>query len=280
MMSRRMARTTTEPRTELGFELESFEWTTADRLELTGRWFGVRGRRFMRPVVNLRVDGRRRRMIAVLDHKPWAADAEGTWIAAFAWRGEHGTITNARLEVAPDVVLDLPAPGDDAGGAILHPRPPKRDAPKPRTESPPAKPQDAAPPQAAPGAAPPTDAAPAAPPPSSPPADAAPAAAAPPSSSPADAAPPAPPPSSPPADAAPAGAALPASPPPADAAPAATPPPRGPRAPAPPPPRGPPPRRAARTAARRRRTRVASARRHGRGARRRRAPPRRGTRRP
>src|SRR4051794_5532146 len=153
MMSRRMARTTTEPRTELGFELESFEWTTADRLEVTGRWFGVRGRRFMRPVVNLRVDGRRRRMIAVLDHKPWAADGEGTWIAAFPWRGEHGTITNARLEVAPDVVLALPAPGVDAGGAILHPRPPKRDAPKPRTESPPpAKPQDAA--------APPADAAP------------------------------------------------------------------------------------------------------------------------
>src|SRR3954467_15822652 len=109
MMSRRMARTTTEPRTELGFELESFEWTTAHRLELTGRWFGVRGRRFMRPVVNLRVDGRRKLMIAVLDHKPWAADAEGTWIAAFAGRGDAGTIPNARLEVPPAPVLALPA---------------------------------------------------------------------------------------------------------------------------------------------------------------------------
>src|SRR6185503_19824759 len=99
MMFRRMARTTTEPRTELGFELESFDFSAADRLEVSGRWFGVRGRRFVRPVVNLRVDGRRRRLIAVLDHKPWAPDGEGLWVAAFAWQGEHGRITHARLEV-------------------------------------------------------------------------------------------------------------------------------------------------------------------------------------
>jgi hypothetical protein len=176
MMFRRMARTTTESRTELGFELESFDFTAADRLEVTGRWFGVRGRRFMRPVVNLRVDGRRRRMIAVLDHKPWAADAEGTWIAAFVWRGEHGTITNARLEVSPDMVLDMPAPGDDVAGAILHPRALKREPKKPRAETPPAaEPRaEVAPTATTPAepAAPPTtpaaDAAPAAPPPSTP----------------------------------------------------------------------------------------------------------------
>src|SRR4051794_15688546 len=210
MMSRRMARTTTEPRTELGFELESFEWTTADRLELTGRWFGVRGRRFMRPVVNLRVDGRRRRMIAVLDHKPWAADAEGTWIAAFAWRGEHGRITNARLEVAPDVVLDLPAPGDDAAGTLLPPPPPR---PEPRQGA--APPAEAAAPAAPPPrtparAAPPpprdpraADVPPGGPPPPDPPAaDVAPAAAAPRAEAvppPAEAAPPEPPPPAPPA---------------------------------------------------------------------------------
>src|SRR5262245_28148332 len=136
-----MTRAQTEPRTELGFELESFEWTAADRLEISGRWFGVRGRRFVRPGLTLRADGRRRRMIAVLDHKPWAPDGEGVWIAAFAWRGERGKITNARLEVAPDVVLDLPAPGEVAGGAILHPRPVKRESPKPA-------PADAAPPAA------------------------------------------------------------------------------------------------------------------------------------
>src|SRR3954453_2926435 len=106
MRSRRMTRTTNAS-AELGLELERFEWRAADRLEVSGRWFGVRGRRFMRPVVNLRADGRRRRLIAVLDHKPWAPDGDGTWVAAFAWHGERGKTTNARLEVAPDLVLDL-----------------------------------------------------------------------------------------------------------------------------------------------------------------------------
>src|SRR5262249_61507011 len=105
-----------------------------------GGWLGARGRRFVRPVLNLRVDGRRRRAIAILDHKPWAPDGEGPWIAAFAWRGERGDVTGARLEVAPDVVLDLPAPGEDAAGAILHPRRPKREPAKPRPEQPAAKP--------------------------------------------------------------------------------------------------------------------------------------------
>ena len=79
--------TPADPFTELAFELERFEWTAADRLEVSGRWFGVRGRRFVRPTLHLRVDGRRRRLIAVLDHKPWAADTEDLWTAAFTWRG-------------------------------------------------------------------------------------------------------------------------------------------------------------------------------------------------
>src|SRR3954470_13315360 len=198
MGTRRMARITTESRTELGFELERFDFTAADRLEVTGRWFGVRGRRFVRPVVNLRVDGRRRRMIAVLDHKPWAADAEGTWIAAFAWRGEHGRITNARIEVAPDVVPDLPAPGDDAAGTILHPLPPRRE---PRKET--ALPAEAAPAEPTPPDTPAADVPPAEPtPPDTPAADVAPADAAPPAEAvppPVEAAPPEPPPPAAPA---------------------------------------------------------------------------------
>ena len=75
---------------ELTFELERFEWQGEDRLEVRGRWFGVRGQRFMRPTLHVRAGdsgGRRRRMIAVLDHKPWAPDDDGVWIAAFVWRG-------------------------------------------------------------------------------------------------------------------------------------------------------------------------------------------------
>ena len=70
--------TPADPLADLAFEVERFKWTSDDRLEVTGRWFGVRGRRFMRPTLHVRVDGRRRRLIAVLDHKPWAADAEQT----------------------------------------------------------------------------------------------------------------------------------------------------------------------------------------------------------
>ena len=115
------------PAHELAFEIERFEWTGDDRLEVTGRWFGVRGQRFMRPTLHVRVGDRRRRMIALLDHKPWPADGEGPWIAAFSWRGPPDGVTAARLEVAPDVVIDLPAPGADAAGATPE-SPPTPDA--------------------------------------------------------------------------------------------------------------------------------------------------------
>src|SRR3954470_3025951 len=48
---------------ELTFEVERFEWAAEDRLEVSGRWFGGRGRRFMRPTLHLRVGGRRRRRL-------------------------------------------------------------------------------------------------------------------------------------------------------------------------------------------------------------------------
>src|SRR5690349_1105050 len=141
--------TPADPFTDLAFELERFEWTGADRIEISGRWYGVRGRRFVRPTLHLRVDGRRRRLIAVLDHKPWAPDTEALWTAAFAWRGDHTGVTDTRLEVSPDVVLDLPAPGTDTPSEPLTPRP----RPKPEPRRPPAPrpaPVEAAPPPAKP----------------------------------------------------------------------------------------------------------------------------------
>src|SRR3954452_2579603 len=99
---------TADPLTQLGFALEHFRWAGEERLEVTGRWFGVRGRRFVRPTITLRAGGRRRRLIALLDHKPWPATENEPWTAAFAWRGAHEAITAARLEVAPDVILELP----------------------------------------------------------------------------------------------------------------------------------------------------------------------------
>jgi hypothetical protein len=108
---------------QLAFEVERFDFPDDDRLEVTGHWHGTSGRRFVRPTLHVRVDGRRRRMLALLDHKPWAPDHEGTWIAAFAWRGSHEGVTNARLEVGTDIVLELPAPGLAEPGTSVTPRP-------------------------------------------------------------------------------------------------------------------------------------------------------------
>src|SRR3954462_1607722 len=106
-----MSRTATpaDPLAELSFELDGFQWAGGERLEVSGRWFGVRGRRFVRPTLTLRAGGRRprpargrpRRRVALRGHKPWAAVEESAWTAPFACRGDREDITAARLEVAP-----------------------------------------------------------------------------------------------------------------------------------------------------------------------------------
>ena len=61
----------------VAFELDRIEMAGEDRLEVNGRWFGVRGRRFIRPSLTLVADEEHRRLLADLDHKPWAADDAG-----------------------------------------------------------------------------------------------------------------------------------------------------------------------------------------------------------
>src|SRR3954454_20608593 len=150
-----MSRTATpaDPLAELSFELDGFEWAGEERLEVSGRWFGVRGRRFVRPTLTLRAGGRRRRLVAVLEHKPWAAVEESAWTAGFTWRGDREVISVARLEVAPDVVLELPPPRDASAGTVLHPRPARRAPPPP---APPPGPRPPRPPPPA-AVAPPAD---------------------------------------------------------------------------------------------------------------------------
>jgi hypothetical protein len=104
---------------EVEFELERFELAAADRMEIAGRWYGLRGRRFVRPVLNVRTRTGRRRLIALLEHKPWAADDGRTWVAAFTWPEGTGQVESAELEVGPGLAVELPAPG---GGASSAPR--------------------------------------------------------------------------------------------------------------------------------------------------------------
>ena len=104
---------------EVDFELERFERTAEDRIEISGRWYGLRGRRFVRPVLNLESGGARRRSIALLEHKPWAAEDGQVWLAAFRWPEGAGDVTGAELEVGPGLLVDLPAPAEAGTGCAL-----------------------------------------------------------------------------------------------------------------------------------------------------------------
>jgi hypothetical protein len=129
-------------REQTGFQLERFQWTAPDRLELEGRWYGVRGRRFVRPVLTVEVRGRRRRLLALLEHKPWPADEGAPWIAAFPWEGAHEGTGSAELEVG-SLTVDLPPPGGRFARAAEE-APPAAEAPQPEAAEP-AAPEPAAP---------------------------------------------------------------------------------------------------------------------------------------
>jgi hypothetical protein len=103
---------------EVDFELERFERTADDRIEIAGRWFGLRGRRFVRPVLNLNSGGSRRRAIALLEHKPWAAEDGEVWLAAFRWPEGTGEVSGAELEVGPGLLVELPALGGKSGAEV------------------------------------------------------------------------------------------------------------------------------------------------------------------
>jgi hypothetical protein len=98
------------------FEVERFELSGDACLEVRGRWFGVRGRRFMRPTLTAVAGGREQRLLAVLDHKPWIAEEGETWHAAFPCSTDPAALLQAELTVAPDVTVPLPPPSSPAGG--------------------------------------------------------------------------------------------------------------------------------------------------------------------
>jgi hypothetical protein len=97
---------------EVAFEAERVGWPSPDRLEVVGRWFGVRGRRFIRPTLYVDADGAPRRLLAVLDHKPWAVEDGQEWIAAFAWDGEPVDLAGSELTVGPGITVELSPAGE------------------------------------------------------------------------------------------------------------------------------------------------------------------------
>ena len=111
----------------VAFEVERFEWTSRDRVELVGRWSGLRGHRFLRPTLDVLVNGERRRMLADLEHKPWAPKDGQDWVAAFTWRGEPANFDDAELTVSPDVAVQLPTPGGSVEHDEAQPATPTKD---------------------------------------------------------------------------------------------------------------------------------------------------------
>jgi hypothetical protein len=97
-------------------EVERLELADQGRLVVTGRWFGVRGRRFVRPTVTLLADGERHRLLADLGDKPWAANDGELWRAAFPWELDAAEIAEVELAVATDIVIPLNPPGSTQQG--------------------------------------------------------------------------------------------------------------------------------------------------------------------
>ncbi len=101
------------------FELEQLEAHDDGRLAMRGRWYGVRGRRFVRPTLMLRTAAGRIRLLADLEHKPWPAEEAEPWVAAFPWDLAAESVSDLELSVAPDIAVSLPAPGADVPGAPI-----------------------------------------------------------------------------------------------------------------------------------------------------------------
>lgn len=91
------------------FEVDRLIAGPTGRIEVSGRWHGVRGRRFVRPTLTLTLKGdeSEHRVLADLEHKPWAAQDGDTWLAAFAFDGDLEAAERIELAVAPDITVEL-----------------------------------------------------------------------------------------------------------------------------------------------------------------------------
>src|SRR2546423_574269 len=104
------------------FEIERLELSDEARLEVAGRWFGVRGRRFVRPAVTLRVDGESCRLLADIEHKPWAAEDGELWQAASPGAFARAGVGDREPPVAPDITIPLRFSGTGPGRPPARPR--------------------------------------------------------------------------------------------------------------------------------------------------------------
>jgi hypothetical protein len=94
-------------------------------VEIRGRWYGVRGRRFVRPALILHgSEGPARRILAELDDKPWAALDGEPWQVTFPLDEALAPSVTLELSVAPDIAVTLrPTAGAQSARTVDVPRP-------------------------------------------------------------------------------------------------------------------------------------------------------------
>lgn len=102
------------------FELERFEWKAPDRLEVAGKFHGLEDAQFDDAVLVVTGAGGAHRLRAAPEIGAGPPEHGQSWRAQFVWDEKPVGVDAAALELGPDIVVELPAPG--AKRTLLRPR--------------------------------------------------------------------------------------------------------------------------------------------------------------
>jgi hypothetical protein len=93
------------------FELERFVWGAPDRLRISGRFIGLGHAAPADPVLVVPGPERMHRLQALPDSVSGPPEEGSPWSAEFAWQEPPVAFDAAKLELGPEIVVELPAPG-------------------------------------------------------------------------------------------------------------------------------------------------------------------------
>src|SRR3954447_19676912 len=93
---------------QVSFELDSFAWAGPERLEVGGRWSGLRDHQLGNPELIVELKDHIVRL-SPLSRAPPRVGTDGEWSAAFFWPERRPmSLGPARLECASGIVAELP----------------------------------------------------------------------------------------------------------------------------------------------------------------------------